>query len=166
MHQHGDNEQGPTTRVVSEEVFRQVYDSPASLPGKEQWTTCDADVRAIERILGMAPHTIRAPLWISGDSKNCPHCGREINWLDIIGSGLAKQHSTEMVAKVILGDKKFVNIEAPRAIADLHCHDCNTRIEDVRSFKCHNWAYAMPALLEVLERMATDRAKTIGKPGQ
>jgi hypothetical protein len=54
---------------------------------------------------------------------------------------------------VILGDRKFVNIEAPRAIADLSCFQCGRAIIDLRSFKCHNWAYARPALLEVLERM-------------
>jgi hypothetical protein len=56
----------PATRVVSDEIFKQVCDSPPSLPGKEKWLTTD---------------------------------------------------------------------------------------EDLRSFKCHNWAYAKPALLEVLERM-------------
>ena len=44
---------GPATRVVSAEVFKQVYDSPQSLPGKEKWVTTDADVRAIERLLGI-----------------------------------------------------------------------------------------------------------------
>ncbi len=36
-----------STRVVSGEVFKQVYDSPHSLPGKEKWVTTDADVRTI-----------------------------------------------------------------------------------------------------------------------
>ena len=50
------------TRVVSQEVFRQVYDSPHSLPGKEKWVTTDEDVRRIEGLLGMKPKTIGAPL--------------------------------------------------------------------------------------------------------
>ena len=43
----------PSTRVVSEEIFKQVYDSPRSLPGKDRWVTIDKDVRIIERLLGM-----------------------------------------------------------------------------------------------------------------
>jgi hypothetical protein len=38
---------------VSEEIFKQIYDSPHSLPGKEKWVTTDEDVRAIERLLGI-----------------------------------------------------------------------------------------------------------------
>ena len=37
------------TRVVSEAVFKQVYDSPQSLPGKHCWLTADADVRASQQ---------------------------------------------------------------------------------------------------------------------
>ena len=33
-----------TTRVVSDEVFKQVYDSPHSLPGKEKWVTTENGV--------------------------------------------------------------------------------------------------------------------------
>lgn len=142
-----------TTRVVSKEVFKQVYESPQSLPGKHKWVTADDDVRIIEKLLGMESKTIGAPLWVSGDTKNCKKCGREINWLDIIGSALSQVHKKEMLARVILGDKKYVNVEAPRAIADLHCFKCKTPIIDLRSFKCHNWAYAKPELLEVLESM-------------
>jgi len=146
---------GPATRVVSPEVFKQVYDSPHSLPGKEKWVTVDNDVREIEKILGMEPKTIGAPLWVSGDTRCCPKCHRETNWLDIIASGLSQVHRKEMLVKVILGDKKYVNVEAPRAIADLVCFKCKSPIIDLRSFKCHNWAYAKPALLRVLERVRT-----------
>lgn len=142
-----------STRVVNAEIFKQVYDSPHSLPGKEKWITSDQDVRAIERLLGMPPKTIGAPLWVSGDTRHCHKCGRETNWLDIISSALAQVHAKELLVRVILGDKKFVNTEAPRAIADLFCFKCKTAIRDLRSFKCHNWAYAKPQLLEVLERM-------------
>ena len=45
-----------TTHVVSPEVFQQVYDSPASLPGAYRWVTRDEDVRAIEKILGIHSH--------------------------------------------------------------------------------------------------------------
>jgi hypothetical protein len=31
--------QGRTTHVVSPEIFKQVYDSPSSLPGKHRWVT-------------------------------------------------------------------------------------------------------------------------------
>jgi hypothetical protein len=141
------------TIQVSDEVFRQVYDSPASLPGKEKWVTIDGDVRAIEKLLGMKPNTIGAPLWLSGDSRRCRKCERETSWLDIVSSALKKAHGKEMIAEVILGERKFVNIEVPHAIADLFCHGCGAAIPDLRSFKCHNWAYAKPALLEVIEQM-------------
>jgi hypothetical protein len=144
----------PTTRVVSDDIFKQVYDSPQSLPGKHRWVTSDADVRALEKLLGMKPKTIGAPLWVSGDTRECRKCGRETSWLDIVASGLGRQHSAEMIAKVILGSAKFVNVEAPRAIAELVCFKCKSPSTDLRSFKCHNWAYARPELLEVLEQMA------------
>jgi hypothetical protein len=143
----------PGTFPVSDEVFKQVYDSPQSLPGKHKWLTSDADVRKIEKLLGMRDRTIVAPLWISGDEMFCPKCKREINWLDIVSSALGGIHGKEMIAKVILGDKKFVNTENPRAIENLKCANCQTAINNIRSFKCHNWAYAMPALLEVIDEM-------------
>lgn len=147
-----------TTHMVSKELFQQVYDSPASLPGKERWVTRDEDVRGIEKLLGIEPNTIGAPLWVSGDTRHCPKCGRETSWLDIVSSALGDVHNRTMLAQVILGDRKFVNIEAPRAIADLRCHDCNTKITDLRSFKCHNWAYAVGALRDVIRRMEANAA--------
>lgn len=143
----------PSTRVVSAEIFKQVYDSPHSLPGKEKWVTTDGDVRAIERLLGMKPKTIGAPLWVSGDTRHCRQCDRETNWLDIVSSALTKVHGKELLVKVILGERKYVNVETPRAIADLACYQCKTPIRDLRSFKCHNWAYARGALLKVLEQL-------------
>src|SRR3989337_3005082 len=134
-----------TTVPVSNTVFREVYDSPASLPGRYQWLTRDQDVRQIEVILGMPPETIGAPLWVSGDRKRCRKCQREINWLDIVSSALDGVHDREMIARVILGDQKFVNTEAPKAIAGLKCHQCKTPFPSLRSFKCHNWAYAVGA---------------------
>jgi hypothetical protein len=115
--------------------------------------TVDADVRVIEELLGMKPNTIGAPLWLSGDSKRCHKCQRETSWLDIVSSALKKVHGKERIAQVMLGERKFVNIEVPHAIADLFCHGCGAVIPDLRSFKCHNWAYAKPALLEVIEHM-------------
>lgn len=37
------------------------------------------------------------------------------------------------------------------------CPNCKRAIDNLRSFKCHNWAYVKPALLEVLEAMETKR---------
>jgi hypothetical protein len=141
-----------TTVKVSDEVFKQVYDAPNALPGKERWLTSDADVRAIEKLLGLEPKAIGAPLWVSGDTRNCRKCGRETNWLDIVSSGLARVHDKATIAKVILGKQKFVNVEVPRAIADLVCYKCKTPVTDLRSFKCHNWAYAFGDLKRALEK--------------
>jgi hypothetical protein len=141
------------TQSVSDAVFRAVYDSPAALPGRYKWLTSDEDVRKIEELLGMPQKTIGAPLWVSGDRKRCSKCRRQINWLDIVGSALDQVHSREMIARVILGEQKFVNTEAPRAIAGLQCFNCKTPFENLRSFKCHNWAYAMPALLKILHQI-------------
>jgi hypothetical protein len=44
-----------------------------------------------------------------------------------------------------------VNVEAPHAIAGVVCFNCKKPISDLRSFKCHNWAYARTELLQVLE---------------
>lgn len=142
-----------TTIPVSDQVFREVYDSPASLPGRHKWLTNDVDVRKLEELLGMPSMTIGAPLWVSGDRKTCPNCGRQVNWLDIVASGLAQVHRRESIVRVILGDQKFVNIEAPRAIADVRCFECQSPIKNLRSFKCHNWAYAKTSILEVLQQM-------------
>jgi hypothetical protein len=143
---------GRTTHVVSPGVFQQVYDSPASLPGAHRWVTTDEDVRAIEKILGIPDKSIGAPLWVSGDTRYCPKCGRESNWLDIVGSALKKVHGKELLVEVILGDRKYVNVEVPHAIADLVCYKCKTPIVDLRSFKCHNWAYARGAILNLIEK--------------
>jgi hypothetical protein len=62
-----------------------------------------------------------------------------------------------MIAKVILGDQKCVNVEASRAIADLYCHNCGTAINDLRSFKCHDWAYAIGRLRELVADMGVGR---------
>jgi hypothetical protein len=145
------------TIPVTDVVFRQVYDSPASLPGRHRWVTSDSDVREIEKVLGMAPATIGAPLWVSGDRKRCAHCRRETSWLDIVVSALDQVHSRDLIARVILGEQKFVNTEAPRAIAGLKCANCKNPIANLRSFKCHNWAYAKPAMLSVLQQMEKSR---------
>ena len=141
-----------TTVKVSDAIFKQVYDSPHALPGKHQWVTSDTDVRAIEKLLGIEPKTIGAPLWVSGDTRSCAKCGRETNWLDIVSSAVAKVHDKAMLVKVILGEQKFVNVEVPRAIADLSCFKCKSPITDLRSFKCHNWAYARGDIAQVLEK--------------
>jgi len=140
-----------TTYAVSDKVFREVYDSPAPLPCRFRWLTPDKDVRKLEALLGLPPETIGAPLWVSGDRKSCPQCRRETNWLDIVASALRKVHDRETIVRVILGEQKFVNTEAPRAIADLECFNCKSPIDNLRSFKCHNWAYAHDALHRVLQ---------------
>jgi len=49
------------TLPVDDDVFRTVYDSPASLPGCYKWLTSDEDLRRIESLLGMPPGTVGAP---------------------------------------------------------------------------------------------------------
>lgn len=147
------------TFPVADEVFKMVYDSPSSLPGKHKWVTTDEDVRKIEKLLGMPEKTICAPLWVSGDQKSCPKCKREINWLDIVNSATKQVHSGAMIAKVVLGEQKYVNTEAPRAISDLSCFSCGSKIEGLRSFKCHNWAYAIGKIRKVILDMNKAKAK-------
>ncbi len=147
-------EQKRYTYQVSDDIFQRVYDSPGSLPGKEKWVTADEDVRAIEKLLGMPERTIGAPLWLSGDSRHCHQCRRETSWLDIVSSALKKVHGEAMIAEVILGERKFVNVEVPHAIEDLFCHKCGTKIPDLRSFKCHNWAYAKEALVDIVRQIS------------
>jgi hypothetical protein len=134
--------QGLITHMVSPEVFKQVYDSPHSLPGNHRWTTRDEDVRTIEKLLGIPERSIGAPLWVSGDTRHCPKCDRETNWLDIVSSALTKTHQKALLVEVILGDRKYVNVEVPHAISDLFCYNCKSPIVDLRSFKCHNWMCA------------------------
>lgn len=109
----------------------------------------------------MPENTIGAPLWVSGDQKSCPECDREINWLDIVTSATKKVHRGAMLAKVILGEQKYVNTEAPRAIADLHCSSCGAKIEGLRSFKCHNWAYAIGKIREVILEMQKHKTSSL-----
>lgn len=152
MEKHTEN----TTIEVPEDVFRQVYESPASLPGAECWTTPEADVRRLEELIGLDKGAIGAPLWVSGDERHCPKCRREVNWLDIVSSSAGAIHSPRMIAAVILGKRKYVNAEAPRAIGRVACYECGAAIEGLRSFKCHNWAYAIGDLREVLARLPED----------
>jgi len=63
-------------------------------------------------------------------------------------------HSAVKIAEVILGDRKWVNVEAPAAIAGVRCFECGTPKSDVRSFKCHNWAYAIGDLEAVVREVA------------
>lgn len=141
------------TIAVSNDVFREVYDSPASLPGRHRWVTPEADVRELEGLLGMPSGTIGAPLWVSGDRRNCSSCGREVNWLDIVSSALDHVHDRATIARVILGEERFVNTEVPNGIAGLVCIRCKSPFEGIRSFKCHNWAYAKGRMLRVIAEM-------------
>ena len=50
----------------------------------------------------MEPLTIGNPLWVSGDTRRCPECGREINWLDIVTSALTRTHNPHMLARISL----------------------------------------------------------------
>lgn len=138
---------------VPKNLFRQVYDAPASLPGADRWVTSDDDVAEIERLLGLEPRTIGAPLWVSGDERHCPTCKRTLSWLDIVSSALSNVHDAQVITTVILGDQKFVNLEAPDHIAGVRCRGCGSAIDGLRSFKCHNWAYAYGDIARIVERL-------------
>ena len=146
------------TIPVGEEVFREVYDSPASLPGKHRWVTPDVDVRAPEKRLGMPAGTIGAPLWVSGDRRRCASCGREVNWLDIVTSALEGVHDPATIAQVILGERRFVNTEAPEAIRGVRCANCGAPFGGLRSFKCHNWAYAKGTMQRIVEKIQRSKS--------
>lgn len=146
------------THPVDDELFRRIYDSPSSLPGTYRWVTSDADVRRLEQLLGIPDRSIGAPLWVSGDEKQCPNCKRDINWLDIASSGLKHRHSRRRIAEVILGEQKYVNVEAPEAIEHVTCVECGASITGIRSFKCHNWAYAINELPSILEQVESGSA--------
>lgn len=154
---------GRRTHAVTNDLFREVYDSPASLPGKHRWITSDSDVREIERLLGLKPRTIGAPLWVSGDSRHCPKCKREVSWLDIVSSAVAAVHEAGLIVAVILGEQKFVNTEIPDQIAGVRCHDCGTAIVGIRSFKCHNWAYAIGDIARIVDSIQS--GSTAPAPG-
>lgn len=145
-----------STYAVPDDLFQTVYDSPRSLPGEHVWLTSDEDVREIERVLGIEQRSIGAPLWLSGDERHCSKCGRETSWLDIVSSALSDVHSRALIVKVVLGEQKYVNVEAPSAIKGLRCHQCDTSIETLRSFKCHNWAYAIEDLAKLVEEQASE----------
>jgi hypothetical protein len=87
---------------------------------------------------------------VNGDRKRCLKCQREINWLNIASFALDQVHSLTLIALIILGEQKLVNTEAPHAIAGLQCFKCKMPFENLRNFKCHNWAYAKEALLRTL----------------
>lgn len=110
-------------------------------------------MRELEQLLGMPADTIHAPLWVSGDRQDCPNCGRQLSWLDIVSSALSRAHSLVMVAKVILGEQKYVNTEAPDAIPGVSCSQRQAPIYDLRSFKCHNWAYAYTEMQPILDQV-------------
>src|SRR5258708_28927105 len=97
------------THAVNDTIFKAVYDSPASLPGRHRWFSRDEEVRKIEELLGMPPEPIGAPLGVSGDRERCAKCQREINWLDIGSSALGHVHARQMIARAILGNRKYVN---------------------------------------------------------
>jgi hypothetical protein len=145
----GSAEQSRQTVQVGAELFREVYDSPSSLPGRERYVTVPEDVRRIEELLAMKPGSIGAPLWVSGDDLQCQGCGRAPNWLDIVSSAATSVHSAQMIARVILGDRKYVNVEVPHTIKGVTCVECGAAVAGLRSFKCHNWAYAFGDLERV-----------------
>jgi hypothetical protein len=153
MPSNSENAGERSTYAVPDDLFQTVYDSPRSLPGEHVWLTPDEDVREIERLLGIDQAAIGAPLWLSGDERHCPKCGRKTSWLDIVSSALKEVHRKALIVRVVLGEQKFVNVEAPRAIRGLRCYQCDTSLEALRSFKCHNWAYAVGDLARIVERV-------------
>lgn len=98
--------------------------------------------------------SIGAPLWLSGEHPRLP----ELRPADQLARHRdvrpRRIQGPKRIAEVILGDRKFVNTEAPHAIEGLRCSNCGTAIADLRSFKCHNWAYAIGDLQAVVADLA------------
>lgn len=61
--------------IASDTLFRAVYDSLASLPDRRRITSDDG-IKQIEKLLGMPPKIIGAPLWVSGDRSGGDGCFR------------------------------------------------------------------------------------------
>lgn len=61
-----------------------------------------------------------------------------------------REHLMQELCLVILGEQKFVHTEA---IAGLSGVQCKMGIDTIRSFTCHNWAYAIGALRKVIQQM-------------
>ena len=58
-----------STRVVNAEIFKQVYNSPHSLPGKEKWITSDQDSELGNRNDSFASAEFRADRECVGVAK-------------------------------------------------------------------------------------------------
>jgi len=58
-----------------------------------------------------------------------------------------------------IGEQKFVNTEVPHAIEGLKCSKCGTEFKNLRSFKCHNWAYAIGDIAKVISTMELNTKK-------
>jgi hypothetical protein len=82
---------GKITEPVSDSVFKAIYDSPASVPGRHKWLTRDQDVRQIEKLLGMPQNTIGAPLWASGVSSSRWRNANNQSWQIRISSNVRNQ---------------------------------------------------------------------------
>jgi hypothetical protein len=99
---------------------------------------------------------------IAGEDMHlCRQCPAEGSWeRGLTGVGRTIQgddegrdaHRKELLVRVILGDQKYVNVETPRAIAGLRCMGCGAEMKTLRSFKCHNWAYAINDLARLVEQ--------------
>jgi hypothetical protein len=45
----------------------------------------------------------------------------------LVSSALAKTHQKSPLVEVVLGERKYVNVEVPSAIADLSCYNTKLR---------------------------------------
>jgi hypothetical protein len=77
-----------------------------------------------------------------------------------VSSGLTKVHQKALLFEVILGERKYVNVEVPRAIADLSCYNCEAPITDFAQFQmsqvgirarktCCRWSRKRPPSTEL-----------------
>ncbi len=48
---------------------------------------------------------------------------------------------------------KICEHRSATCIEGLKCNNCGTAFPDLRSFKCHNWAYAIEAMVKVIQEM-------------
>jgi hypothetical protein len=97
--------QDRTTRVVSPEIFKHVYDSPLSLPGKHRWVTKDEDVRTIEKVARNSREKYRRATLGKRLHAQLSEVRPGTNPVAIVSSAVTKISQKALLVEVILGER-------------------------------------------------------------